>query len=177
MAARNPADPRRARLALPLLLLLLALVGPALAQENPAPLLSIGAGRLYTAEGWEIGFSKFALTPDSACYQKAGENRPHLVPASTVLRVEKQTGNEALKEAAFGGLCGLAGGLLGVWLAERTDKGLEPYLGSSEPTFDRGLATGMVAVLAVAGAGIGYAHGVGQKTYITVYEDPSLKRP
>ena len=177
MAARILAHPHRARLWLPLLLLPLVPAVPALAQENAASLFSIGAGRLYTAEGREVVFSKFSLTPDSACYQVARSSNPRLVSASTVLRVEKQTGNEALKGAAMGGLCGLAGSLLGVWLADRADKSLEPYLGSSEPTLSQGLSIGLVVAGAVVGAGIGYAYGVGQKNYLTVYQDASLKRP
>ena len=171
MAARRPAHPHHARLALLLPLFLLISAVPALAQENAAAPLSIGAGRLYTTEGREIAFSKFALAPDSASYQTAGESSPHLVPASTVLRVEKQTGNEALKWGAMGGLCGLVGSLLGVSLGDRAT---DPV---TDVTVSSGVKTGIVVGITAVCVGIGLAVGAGQKTYTTVYENPSLKRP
>jgi hypothetical protein len=171
MAARRPAHPHFERIALSLLLLLLVLAVPAQGQERVVSPLSIGGGRLYTTEGREIVFSKFALATDSASYQTAGETGPHLVPASTVLRVEQQTGNEALKWGAIMGLSGLLGAVLGVAQAENSnDLGTKVSISSGAKT---GIVAGMTAVC----AGIGLAVGAGHKTYATVYENPSFKRP
>jgi hypothetical protein len=172
MTARPSAHPHHARLALSLLFLLMVLAVPASGQEKAALPFSIDAGRLYTTEGREIVFSKLAFTPDSASYQKAGERRLQLVPASTVLRVEKQTGSEALKWGVIMGLSGLLGAVLGVAQAESSTSGLRDKVEVSS-----GAKAGIVGGATAVCAGIGLAMGAGHKTYATVYENPSFKRP
>jgi hypothetical protein len=186
MAPRSPARPLRARLVSSLLFFLLVWGIPSLAQENAASQLSIGAGRLYTTEGWELAFSKFTLLdPDSASYQVAGEPAPRLVPVSTLLRVQEQTGHEGRRSALVGGACGLVGGALGFWLADSAVHGMFGWLdaaggygsSSSDEESNVGAAVAAVSASTLIGALVGYREGTRQRSYSTVYEDPSLKRP
>jgi hypothetical protein len=185
MAARRPRRPHRARLALWLPLLLLVPAVPALAQERAAPAFSIGPGRLYTTEGWEVAFSEFTLLDlESARYRPAGERGPRLASATTLLRVQKVTGHEGRRSAVVGGACGLVGGTLGVWLGNAVGNGLVDWLsagGNGASTSDHRIDVGP-AVVAVSACGLlgavgGYQLGAREKHYTTVYEDPSLKRP
>ena len=172
MAARRPVHPHQARIALSLLLLLLVSAVPALGQENTSLPLSVGAGRLYTTEGQEVVFSKFTLTPDSASYRKAGERLPRLIPAATVLRVEKQTGNEALK---WGAIMGLSGLLLAVLTV--AELGSITFANGEGVEIGSGAKTGIVVGATALCTGFGLAMGAGHKTYTPVYENPSYKRP
>jgi hypothetical protein len=148
------------------------------------PSLSLAAGRLYTAEGREVVFSKFEFVGDSARYEVKKEHSPTLVPTAFILRVDQVTGNESRKGAVVGCLGGFAEawlimgafygiGKLGDWLDAAGGYGS----GGEETTFDWAAGRRWSLVGAVAGAGLGYWYGAGFKRYTRAYDDPSLWRP
>jgi hypothetical protein len=107
---------RRLRLAWWLLLALVALAVPASAQQVARPALSVGSGRLFTSEGWEVRFSKFALLEgDSTCFLTSGAGGPQMMPVSAVLRVQRLAGHHGVGFAAVGAIIGAAEGLLVGW--------------------------------------------------------------
>lgn len=185
MAARRPARSGHAWFALSLPLLLLVAAAPAPARGDATALVSIGAGRLFTTEGWEIPFSGFTLLDlDSARYQAAGERRPSLVSATTLLRVQKLTGHEGRRSAVAGGAIGLVGGALGLWLGNLAGNGfIDAFsingngVSHSDDGIEVGPAVCIVSASVLVGSVFGYRLGARQKHYATVYEDPSLKRP
>lgn len=118
---------------------------------------SLEKGRLFTSDGSSLEFRSLRLQGDH--YDVDGKKQSLSIATQDVLKIEKQTGNEALLwGAAFGGAA-LVGSLLGVNSAENTT-GIEA---------DSDSKAAIVIGLTGLGVAIGVLVGTNQKKYQTVY--------
>ena len=114
-------------------------------------------GRISDADGKQTEFVSLTLTDN--IYQVETKKDQFQLPADQVLRIEKQTGNEALLWGASLGAAALLGSILGVNSAENST-GVEA---------DSDSKTAIVAGLTGLGVAIGVLVGSKQKKYETVY--------
>ncbi len=165
-----------------LALALVVLAGPAYAQPLAGPSISIGSGRLFASEGWEVRFSRFSvLEGDSVCFLETGARGPEMMPVSAVLRVQRLTGHPGGRFAVYGAILGTAEGMLAGWGMFKAVNGLfkvlVPY-SYTEPTHEEEVQSMVLgaAAGAVGGAGVGYWIGSRDRRYDTVYQAPALER-
>ncbi len=128
--------------------------------------LNLTSGRLFTTEGQEVLFSKLILSGESCEYWSKGLPEAKTLLPDKVLRVERQSGNEAAKWGLIMGLSGLAGSLLGVAQGESQAGG----------TVSSGAKTGIVVGLTGVSTLVGVLLGASHKKYATVYENPRFER-
>jgi|GEM_PF-3536787 len=136
-----------------LTVMLLILTTPIIAQMPN----QLEKGRISDANGKQTEFVSLTLMDDH--YQVKTKKDMHTLPVTDVLRIEKQTGNEALLWGAGIGASALIGSLLGVKSAENST-GIEA---------DSDSKTAIVAGLTGLGVAIGVLVGSKQKKYETVY--------
>ncbi len=134
-------------------IVLLITAAPVLAQMPD----KLEKGRISDADGKQTEFTSLTLVDNY--YQVQTKKDQFQVPVDQVLRIEKQTGNEALLWGASLGAASLIGSLLGVKRAENTT-GVEA---------DSDSKTAIVAGLTGLGVAIGVLVGSKQKKYQTVY--------
>ncbi len=164
-----------------LALALVVLAVPAYAQQAAGPSISVGSGRLFASEGWEVRFSKFSLLEgDSVCFLESGARGPEMMPVSTVLRVQRLAGHRGVTFAVVGAIVGTAEGVLVGWAMDRAVNGLfkilVPY-SYTEPTHEEEVQSMVqgAAIGAGTGAGFGYWLGARDRRYATVYQHPALE--
>lgn len=122
---------------------------------------NIEKGRISTADGQQIEFQNLSLNEGSYRFENKKSRSDQSVPEDQVLRIERQTGNEALMWGGALGGAALVGSLLGVKRAESTS-GFEA---------DSESKTAIVAGLTGLGVAIGILVGSKQKKYETVYSN------
>ena len=134
------------------------------AQNNALP-PTVTKGRLITAGGEKLVFSKLATGSDLYTFTTSSTSKTQTIPAENVLRIEQQTGTEAGKWALMMGGAGLLGSILGVLSAKNdaSSLGVETDNSKLMP-----IVLGLTAVSTL----IGLAIGSGKKKYKTVYTNP-----
>ncbi len=118
---------------------------------------SLEKGRISKSDGRQIEFQSLTLV--DGVYNLKTKKDQQEITAADVLRIEKQTGNEALLWGAALGGAAFLGSILGVNQAESTS-GIEA---------DSDSKTAIVAGLTGLGVAIGILVGSKQKKYETVY--------
>ena len=148
------------------LLLVLLAFGAALCNAQNEPPANVPKGRLTTADGKKIEFQNLSATPEAYSFKDMAAGKYQKMPASSILRIEQQTGTEAGEWALYLGGAGLVGSLLGVLSAKSDATSLGGEVDDSK-------LVPIVLGLTAASALIGAAIGSGQKKYRTVYDAPS----
>jgi hypothetical protein len=118
------------------------------------------------ADGKKIEFQNLSATPEAYSFKDMAAGKYQKMPASSILRIEQQTGTEAGEWALYLGGAGLVGSLLGVLSAKSDATSLGGEVDDSK-------LVPIVLGLTAAAALIGAAIGSGQKKYRTVYDAPS----
>lgn len=134
------------------------------AQDNALP-PSVTKGRLITAGGEKLTFSKLTTGSDLYTFSTSTASKTQTIPAENVLRIEQQTGTEAGKWALMMGGAGLLGSVLGVLSAKNDASSLGVETDNSK-------LMPIVLGLTAASTLIGLAIGSGKKKYKTVYTNP-----
>lgn len=155
---------KRKLLAAPLLILLTLSAVSCFSQEQ---VTAVQKGRILTADGKKIYFRSLTIGENSHQY-RSSSNTLQQISADNTVRIEKQTGNEALKWGLITGLVGLAGSTLGA-LQAQNDVNSWGY-----KTTTINVAPIIAGVTVVSGI-IGAVVGATKKKYKTVYTNPKFK--
>lgn len=141
---------------------------PALAGAPPdstGSALSLDKGRLFTMAGQEVQFSKLTLSRTTCEYWPSGQGESRTIPATEVVRIERETRNNAVKWGLVGGLTGLGSMAVTVLMAD-SPKGI----------VGPGTKAAFVLGGGTLGALIGAVAGIRSRRFVTVYQNPLVPR-
>ena len=122
-------------------------------------------GRLYTTEGYEIKFKSLKVKGDLFIYTDS-KGRMQTLELDDVLRLDEQTGNEALRWGSISlgtGLIGAGIGAIAITRAQEIDGG----------TVNKRQRNAFVIGYTAFFTTIGTLMGVSKKKYKTVFDNPT----
>ena len=153
-----------------ILITVYVVVAPAIAcaqSKFPARESSYGAGRMNTADGYQIDFSRITLGNNTFIYSPQKSRDTVSIEAAKVLKVEVQSGSRAGEMGALFFISGLIGSLATV---QRGQEQIENVGGESDSGTETAIVVGFTAGMTLVGILIGSTI----KEYETVYTHPEF---